>query len=336
MLQKQFEKFNDEIKIDAESVILSEKRDMFKSDFKKFFPNECEEIGLEINQSDIEFVAQGSFRLGTTIKSLDRTTDLDLGVIIPVDINVFNQPIDIKKAAKKAIEIENRRNPTIKDPCITVQYIKSDEEWLHLDFPIYGKMGDQIYLARGKEGSAGEWEASDPHGLNDYLLDKLRGNSQLRRIIRYVKRWKQVVYSANDATDKRPPNIGLTLMVANDYCYGDSSDLLVLRNALKAIKDRFIVAVDMYGKVAKASITENLPVTPFTDVFAKFDSYPTRGVTFYNKICSAISNLDKALNCDNEHDAAKYVVKVLGEEFEIPEKEVKYNEGMPKGEKRFG
>lgn len=336
MLQKQFEKFNDEIKIDTESGILRKKRDMFKSDFKEFFPSECEEIGLEIKQSDIEFVAQGSFKLGTTVKSLDRTTDLDLGVIIPVDINVFNQPIEIKKAAKKAIEIENRRVPIIKEPCITVQYVEDGEVRLHLDFPIYGKSGNQLYLSRGKEGSAGEWEVADPHGLNEYLLDKLNGNNQLRRLIRYVKRWKQVAYSANDATDKRPPNIGLTLMVANDYSFGESSDLLVLRNALKAIKDRFIVTTDVYGIVTKANITQYLPVAPYTDVFSKFEGYPTRGVTFYNKICSAVSNLDKALECDNEHDAAKYVAKVLGEDFEIPEKEVKYNEGMPKGEKRFG
>lgn len=335
MLQKQFENFNDEIKIDSESEILREKRDMFKSDFKKYFPSECEEIGLEVNQSDIEFVAQGSFKLGTTIKSLDRTTDLDLGVIVPIDINEFDRPIEVKRAAKKSIEIEKIRVPIIKEPCITVQYVKSDEEWLHLDFPIYGKFGGRLYLSRGKEGSGGQWESADPHGLNDYILEKLNGNSQLRRIIRYVKQWKQVAYSANDATDKQPPSIGLTLMVVDSFSYAES-DLEVLRNVLKSIKDKFIVETDLNGKVTKANITQCLPVTPYTDVFAKFESFPTRGITFYNKISLAVSNLDNALTCDNEHDAATYVAKLLGENFEIPEKEVKYKEGMPKGEKRFG
>lgn len=48
------------------------------------------------------------------------------------------------------------------------------------------------------------------------------------------------------------------------------------------------------------------------------DSY---GVTFYKRLSIAVQNLTNAVNVESEHDAGKYVEKVLGEEFKIPEKE---------------
>ncbi|EGP5491246.1 hypothetical protein DZ765_11895 [Enterococcus faecium] len=336
MLQKEFIDFNGRIKIGNETDILREKREMLSEDFKKKFPDKCELNNIEMKPSDIRFVAQGSFKLNTTVTSKDNEVDLDLGVIFPLDINEHEDPRKIKILGKEALEIPGRRCPKIKEPCITIDYIKKGEEWLHLDFPLYAEHQGQLYLARGKEHGNYLWEEADPEGLNKYIISKLTSETmQPRRIVRYLKKWKQNAYASNDTTEKKPPSIGLTLL-AIDSIDENESDLVVLRNVFATIRDRFTIVKNMDGEIISAKITRNLPVKPHTDVFKKFERTENHGIAFYKKIDKALTNLDNALLCDNEHDAATYVAKVLGEEFTIPEKEIKKSSTKVKKEHSFG
>ena len=59
-------------------------------------------------------------------------------------------------------------------------------------------------------------------------------------------------------------------------------------------------------------------------------------ITFYKRLSKACENLNEAMNIDDEHESAKKVVKVLGEEFDIPEKEVVDAKTSNKGEYSFG
>ncbi|MBU5363016.1 hypothetical protein KQI58_18375 [Enterococcus raffinosus] len=336
MLQNEFKNFNDSIKIFGESEILREKRDMLISDFKKKFPDKCVENGIEIKTSDISFISQGSFKLQTTIRSKDGEVDLDQGVIFPLNIQDNDDPRKIKVLGKKALEIENIRSPKIKEPCITVSYLKNGEEHIHLDFPMYADYNGTLFLARGKEFGDYSWEVADPKGLNEYIISKLTSETgQPRRIIRFIKKWKQEVYSSNDSSEKKPPSIGLTLL-AVDSLIEDSSDLVALRNVFEKIRNQFTVVSDQEGNIISAKITHTLPVSPFSNVFTKFDRSDNHGITFYKKVSKALVDLDNALACDNEHDAATYVVKVLGSEFSVPDKEIKASNVKVQREHSFG
>jgi hypothetical protein len=48
------------------------------------------------------------------------------------------------------------------------------------------------------------------------------------------------------------------------------------------------------------------------------DSSDSYMITFYKRLCTARDNLTNAVNVESDHDAAEYVVKVLGSEFEVP------------------
>ena len=104
----------------------------------------------------------------------------------------------------------------------------------------------------------------------------------------------------------------------------------------ESILREFTVVKDINGNVISASIKKNLPVRPYSDVFKKFENSENHAITFYKRFNRAVENLTNALECDNDHDAAKYIVKILGEEFEIPEKEVKSYATKVKPEHSFG
>ena len=176
MLQKEFENFNKNIQIEGESEALRTKRDMLKKDFKVKFPELCQEKNIDLKSSEINFIMQGSFKLGTTIKSKDGDIDLDQGVSFPLNIYDNEDTREIKKLGKSALEISGKRVPKIKEPCITVDYIRQGEDWLHLDFPMYAEYGSSFYLARGKQHGSYSWEIADPKGLNEYILAKLSSN----------------------------------------------------------------------------------------------------------------------------------------------------------------
>lgn len=337
MLQKEFENFNKNIQIENETDALRTKRDTLKCEFKKKFPELCQNKNINLKSSDIHFIMQGSFKLGTTIKSTNGDIDLDQAVIFPLDIYENNNPRKIKKLGKSALEIVGKRVPKIKEPCITIEYIRQGEDWLHLDFPMYAKYEGSYYLARGKEQGNYEWEISDPIGLNEYILNKLilSENGQLRRMIRFLKKWKQNIYTDNDTTEKRPPSIGLTLL-AIDLYQKDDLDLVAFKNICTSILNEFVVEKDLYNNVISASIKKHLPVQPNSDVFTKFENSDNHGITFYKRMQKTVAHLTNAIDCDNEYDAAKYVTNVLGIEFEIPKKEFKsYNTKVQK-EHSFG
>lgn len=226
-LKKQFEDFYKEIKIDTEVEDLIEKRETLENDFKNNFPSECGKHDIEIKKSDIEIFDQGSYKLHTTIKdNHGGSIDRDVAVMFPLDIDQNNDPRKIKGYGRDAINLWNR-STTIKEPCLNVSYVENGTEWMHIDLPLYAKHNGCVYLARGKEFATEgnySWEPADPKGLNDYLLNKINGNDQLRRIIRYIKKWKLEKYYNSTLDHEVPPSIGLTLLACDCFVGCTSSE----------------------------------------------------------------------------------------------------------------
>ena len=93
----------------------------------------------------------------------------------------------------------------------------------------------------------------------------------------------------------------------------------------------------MGGELTKADITRYLSVEPFTDIFEKMkDASDSYGITFYNRLSTAVQNLADAVNVESEHDAGKYVKKVLGDQFKIPPKQTTSSSVKSKREHGFG
>lgn len=298
-----------------------------------------EKHDIELNKSDIRMIDQGSYKYNTTIKS--KVVDRDVAVMIPLDISKNSDPRKIKKYLKEAINIPVR-SVSIKEPCVRAAYYEKEVEWLHIDLPLYAKDNGTIYLARGKENSDKySWEEADPDGLNDDLCEKINGNNQLRRIICYIKKWKNEVYSNSNRDHEVPPSIGLTYLACDCFFKQTSEegddDLLALQKTMNAIKNKFFCINNIEGEITSADISRELPVPPYTDIFKKMrDSSSSYMITFYKRLSIAVNNLTNAINVESEHDAAEYVQKVLGTEFVVPEKEAVVATTQNKKEHSFG
>jgi hypothetical protein len=340
-LKAEFSDFHECIKISSEANTLRSKRDILEKDFKDYFPSECNSIGITVNKSDMRFIYQGSYKIGTTIKNPSGSVDSDIAVIFPLDISEHDDPRKLKKAARDALKIENVREPDIKEPCVTVGYHKKEEEYIHIDFPMYAQDGDILYLARGKETSENySWQEADPEGLNDYFINLFKDNEQLRRIVRYFKKWKLDKYSGFRSKNEIPPSIALTILACQNFvkCVEDSveDDLTAFYKTLLKIKNQFTIVTDIDGNIIKADLKCKLPVTPRKDVLYKMRECDNHLILFYNRINTAVNNLKDACNLESEHDAAQYVQKVLGTEFSIPPKNASNVATSNKKEHSFG
>ena len=336
-LKKEFEDFYKEIRIDSETHALKEKREVLENDIKTKLPGILGDHSISISRGDIRMIDQGSYKYNTTIK--DDIVDRDVAVMIPLDTSANSDPRKIKGYLRDAINIYSR-TVTIKDPCVRASYYENGEEWLHIDLPLYATDGSRVFLARGKEFSINySWENADPDGLNDYLCGQINGNDQLRRIICFIKKWRNEQYSGSTNDHEVPPSIGLTLLACD--CFSAQStnegddDLLSLQKTMKGILEKFTYTVDGNGNLIK-TITKNLPVTPYTDVFKKMKDSSSYLTTFYNRLSKAVDNLTNAVNVESTHDAGEYVQKVLGDSFTVPAKEAVAASAQNKREHSFG
>ena len=337
-LKKEFEDFYKEIRIDGETHALKEKREVLEHDIKTKLPGILDKHDININKSDIRMIDQGSYKYCTTIT--DDVVDRDVAVIMPLDTSVNSDPRKIKGYLRDAINIPSR-TVTIKEPCVRASYFKDGKEWLHIDLPLYATDGACVLLARGKEFSDDySWEDADPEGLNDYLCSQINCNDQLRRIICFLKKWRNEKYAGSTSDHEVPPSIGLTLLACD--CFSPQStdegddDLLSLQKTMKGILDKFTYSFDNNGNKIR-TISRCLPVIPYTDVFTKMkDSSSSYMTTFYNRLSQAVDNLTNAVNVESAHDAGEYVQKVLGEGFSVPAKEAVAASTQNKREHSFG
>lgn len=346
-LQKQFEEFHGEIAL-TDHRELKEKRSILEKELKDKFPEKMnkekklkEENSNDLKISDLKFIDQGSWAQGvkTSIDPMNKTFDRDVAMIFPLDILIHKDPREIKKIVKDILTIQGKREPKIKEPCVTVTYSKEGDEIYHLDFPIYAKAKyGNLYLARGKECSESyEWEESDPEGLNEYFKEQFEGEigNQKRRIVRYLKQWKQIKYNGSQNGNEIPPSIGLTILVCKNFQYNEKNDLKTLYYTLKRIYDKFIVIKNSEKEITEVIIYCDLPTKPFSDVFYKMRKSKEHLITFYKRFQNFYENIRNAYEAEHDHEAANYIVKSLGSEFEVPDKEAAVDTSKLKKEDRF-
>ena len=294
-LQNQFSKFHDKIKLGREddtyrdarskdSSILDDLRDEFKN------------AGYPI----IETFIQGSLSTHTGIKHPVADFDIDRAVVIDAD-NAPDDPVEVKKLVLKVLEKRGFKNARIKKPCVTADYMNLN---LHIDIVIYRKRGQQYELAVGKLNSNAEnrvWSPSEPKKLIEHINDSSQyiGSAdlkirQVKRLVRYVKRWRDEKFGQN--VGKKVFSIGLTLMlkdkfrpsISND---GKVSDLQSLRDTISAILNaNYFQWVDD----GKYKVNVRLPVQPYRNVFE--NSSIDTGTQLYNKLNAMLAKLDQALS----------------------------------------
>ena len=329
-LQKYFKDFNKTIKMDYEvKAELASKRDILLGKLRDSgkLPAFCE-------------LNQGSYIMYTGVEPLDKEYHIDVGLRFKVNKEDYENPVELKNTIYDILQSHTEYGAEVKKPCVTVTYKKDGEAAYHVDLVVYtyedkDDIDSQLYLARGKDNTPEEicWEKSDPKGLVDYINDKYEADSeeraQYRRVIRYMKRWKNLKF--NSSGNAEPPSIGITLIAADKfevyrtYDYLEEKwkydDLEALIGFAKEIQNLFIFqGVSDNGRLLyriKYPLPSSLNFEDDTDVFKKMtDIYMT---DFKDKIDKLITDLEEVKKEVDEVEQCKLLNKIFGDDFKVPE-----------------
>lgn len=248
------------------------------------------------NPRRFSFFNQGSYEMGTGVKPINGDYDIDVGVVFDLgSYYSFEAPRTVKRWVYDAVR-EHTSSVSWKEPCITVQYQAAREPVYHVDLAVYGKDSyGQLYLARGKEHSADpHWERCDPMGLTAAIENRFNGAeaAQFRRVIQYLKRWKDVNFPA--AGNAAPVGIGLTLLAYQSFRPALSGyppaddDLAALRSLVKSISASFTPRWSPTR--TEYRITAHIPVEPRDDVFSRMTDQ--QSTEFKGRVDTLLSHLD--------------------------------------------
>lgn len=275
-VQTYFNKFDTTIRrsYDGHSI-LREKRDLLLQDLREGLQRNFQNTGVKVPK--FKPFNQGSYAIGTGIEPLPgEDYDIDVGLIFHLSKDQ-DSSVQVKQWVYEALHTGNR-TVEYKRPCVRVQYHRAGGVLYHVDFAIYSEnssnWNNQIYLAKGFLGSKPEdqiWEVAEPKKLIDTFQQKFqdqKDQDQFKRVIRFLKRWKDVNFSASG--NERPTGIAITACALNWFQRGARfnppdgknyyDDLTALKNLAQAIINQFTWTGRMSVK---------LPVTPYNDLFEK-------------------------------------------------------------------
>lgn len=319
-VQSEFKEFHNRIKLDYDvRSELADKRDILMKKLR--------DSG---KLPGFDTYDQGSYGMHLGTEPLDnREHDIDVGLRFKVNKCDYT-PMELKEIICDILKDHTEYGAKIKRPCVTVTYKKDGEAAYHVDIVAYtyenkDDTASQIYLARGKDKDSDEtcWEKSDPVGLVNYIRDAVEQGEtrdQFRRIIRYLKRWKNRRF--NSTGHAEPASIGITLIAADYFEYVENNDL----SALKKLVDIMISlfkheTYDLEGNRWLYRLKYPMPVTlqfeSETDAFCKMSNIQM--TDFKDKLEKLSRDLDEVQEEVDEVEQCKKLQKIFGDDFHVPE-----------------
>lgn len=277
--------FDDKIKLTtAKSNSLKTSRDSLRKDIKSWFEdNDKKQPG---------FCWQGSFAMKTTINPTgENDYDMDDGVYLngySSDQDTWPAPSTVHRWIKDATDDRTEQDSIDKNTCVRVVYANN----YHIDLPIYIMKDEVAFLAHKSKG----WMESDPKAFRDWFLGKVSSNGeQLRRIVRYLKAWK-------DYKSLPLKGIELTILACENIdCFENRDD--------KALKNTLINIIS----TLEDDYSCKKPVIPNEDLFQEHSE------TKQNDIISAFKSLKKALEEAiaerDEEKASEKLILFFGSRF---------------------
>ena len=321
-VQRYFNKFDDTIRRSYDdNSILREKRDLLleevRADLRSYFGN------YNVKIPKYESFNQGSYTMGTGVEPLPgEDYDIDVGLLFHISKNDYS-PIEVKKWVYEALQSGNR-TVEYKRPCVRVQYHKAGKEAYHVDFAVYstGPWNNQTYLAKGFPGSKPEnqdWEVAEPRRLIEIFRQKFPNQDhqdQFRRVIRFLKRWKDVTFSPDG--NKRPTGIAMTACAMNWFqvktAYNDSDGKYYYDDftAFKKLAESILNQFDF-----RPRMSVQLPVSPHNDLFEKMSDQQMQN--FKVKLAGLVTiKRDKVEKAPDALRACCALQSVFGNDFPLP------------------
>lgn len=315
-LQSKFNIFNQKIHLTRQDNAYKEAREKDDS-ITTAIKTKFKEKGYPV----IDDFIQGSLATFTTIKEKGEDFDIDRAIVIHHDEAPMD-PVDAKKVVLDILENRGFQNAKIKTPCVTADYQSKN---LHIDIPIYKKTPLGTYqLAVGKKDSNAEnkmWSDSAPKELIEWVNDSSKYYlyqdekiQQFRRLVRYLKRWRNLKFS-HDVT-RKIYSIGLTVMIKQHFqpsidSEGSPNDLIALKNTINSIVNQSGYFTLYSNDQWKVQV--NLPVSPYRDIF--HGSSLNTGTRFRNGLSKLNSSLQTVIDEIDESQQCSLLIELFGDDF---------------------
>lgn len=319
-LQTQFIKFHNKIKLGREDNAYKDAKEKDQSileELKVAFRN----AGYPV----IDSFYQGSLSMHMAITHPSEDFDIDRALIINAN-DAPDDPVEVKKLVLKVLENRGFKNAKIKKPCVTADYSSLN---LHIDITVYRKDGNHYQLAVGKANSnenKKQWSDSAPKELICWInsKDSYYGSaedklSQYKRLVRYMKRWRDEKFSLE--VRKKIFSIGISVMFKENFkpffsAEGKASDLQALRDTIDAIiNDGYFQSI-LDGEY---QVTVKLPTLPYRDIFE--GSSANTATQFRNKLISMRSKLDKAIEETSLKKQCEIMRDLFGNDFDVEDEQ---------------
>lgn len=332
-LQSQMCQFHEKIKLKRfeENELLREKRDRILDRLDSGLIKIFEIEGLK--PPKYESFDQGSYPMGTGTKPVDGHYDIDTGIVFKICKDDYPDPVKVKEFVHDALQ-GHTKWVEIRRPCVTVFYQQDGEPIYHVDLAIYSAQDcnpdGKMYLAKGKLNSAAEhrfWQESDPQALINLIKNRFpdrEDDKQFRRIIRYLKRWKDVKFPSDG--NAAPIGIGITVAAYhwfNPVYTPDSftntknyDDLEALRSFVNAMLTKF---QNVYSNSNIKRLIVELPVSPHCDLFEKMTD--NQMADFQEKLEIMLEAIGEAQQKADPVEACKILQKQFGDDFPVPSRE---------------
>lgn len=328
-VQTQFFGFHEMIKLRRyeENRTLRDKRDIIRRRLDERLPAVFARHDEEC--PDFYILDQGSYAADTGVVPLKSDFDIDQGLYFDTDDSEWD-PVALKQRVRDALAGHTRGSGgragvRIRRPCVTVQYHRSDIPVYHVDIAVYAdgrNFADSLpRIAMGKEQSVDEyceWEVADPHGLHNLITSAYREDDgrQFRRVIRYLKRWKDLRFPATGHAAPR----GIALTVA---CYDHfeptyrardwPDDLTALQEVVAGLLGDFRERSGTWLLGSRWSVQIPLPVAPWTNLCAAMTPDQVGG--FRTKLLRLEKVLGRARRARTERRACEALQSVFGDDF---------------------
>ncbi|MCX2479369.1 CBASS cGAMP synthase [Pedobacter sp. MC2016-15] len=261
-------------------------KDALRSRIRKYF---------EENHPEYEpfFYIQGSYKMGTVIRTKDDICDLDDGVYF------FRKPginaETLQGWVWDAVNGYTSNPPEHRKKCIRQPFVNDYE----IDYPCYCKEENKEYQIAVKNS---EYENSDPKSMVKWFNKEKDSRGILVRVVKDLKGW------CDNLRNKMPSGLAMTILAANakSMIVLNEREDISLRDILKEIKKQLNIKFECI-----------VPAVPNDDLFENYDE--SRRKNFLDSLDRFINDADQALQEKNQLAASKLWRKHLGSRFPLGE-----------------
>lgn len=273
---------------------LKQAKDVIQQKIVEYFRGFEWKNGETIWKANPTFFIQGSYKHGTSIRTQQDVSDVDVGAYFEGKPPIT--PFALQQNLYKALAGHTSLPVSIKNKCVRVKYANL----FHIDLPIYyrDKKTKKYFL-----GVKDQWIESDPKAFTEWVATQIKPIEQKLRIVRYFKAWSDNTRRKNSI--KMPSGVAFTVWINAFYVKDSREDIAFIKTAYQILKHLTDQGVDNWKC--------EMPVMPFDNLISKLND--DQRSNFLRSLGELIKSSESILALEQREQAVYAWQKVFGKWF---------------------